>query len=106
MARVDGMADDQDFTLTVTVRLYGGGTAEEAAKALKDYPTTFDLPGDREVEILDVKAAGHERLGEITVHPDTTGQDRVRAEYGGRRTAWPVGEPITLARILAEFEDL
>jgi hypothetical protein len=44
---------DQDFTLTVTVRLYGGGTAAEAAKALRDYRSTFDLPGDREVEIID-----------------------------------------------------
>ena len=49
------MADDQDFSLTVTVRLSGGGTAEEAAKALRDYRTTFDLPGDREVEILDAQ---------------------------------------------------
>ena len=30
------MADDQDFSLTVIVRLYGGGTAEDAAKALRD----------------------------------------------------------------------
>ncbi len=51
------MADDQDFTLTVTVRLYGDGTAEEAAKALKDYGTTFDLPGGGEVEILDARPA-------------------------------------------------
>jgi len=50
------MADaESDFTLTVTVRLYGGGTAEEAAQALRDYRSTFDLPRDREVEIIDVQ---------------------------------------------------
>jgi hypothetical protein len=56
------MAEDATFDLTVTVCLYGGGTADEAAKALKDYRSTFDLPGDREVEILDARPeviAGH-----------------------------------------------
>jgi hypothetical protein len=48
---------ESDFTLTVTVRLYGGGTAEEAAQALRDHPETFDLPNDREVEIIDAQAA-------------------------------------------------
>ena len=49
------MAEDATFDLTVTVRLYGGGTADEATKALKDYRSTFDLPGEREVEILDAR---------------------------------------------------
>jgi hypothetical protein len=51
--------DDQDFSLDVTVRLYGGGTAEEAAQALRDHPETFDLPNDREVEIIDAQPATH-----------------------------------------------
>jgi len=48
---------ERDFTLTVTVRLYDGGTAEEACKALTDYNGTFDLPGYREVEIIDAQPA-------------------------------------------------
>ncbi len=49
------MADDQDFEIAVVVRLYGGGTAREAAMALKDYNGTFDVPGGREAEILEVR---------------------------------------------------
>jgi hypothetical protein len=48
------METEQDFTLTVKMRLYGGGTAEEVAKALLDWNGTFDLPGDREAEIISV----------------------------------------------------
>jgi hypothetical protein len=49
--------DDADYSLLVTVRLYGGGTADEAARALRDYRSTFDLSGDREVEIIGVTTA-------------------------------------------------
>jgi hypothetical protein len=49
---------DVDYVLLVTVRLYGGGTAEEAAQALRDYRSTFDLSGDREVEIIRVTETG------------------------------------------------
>ena len=48
---------DTDYTLTVTVRVYGGGSADEAAQALRNYRSTFDLDGDREVEIIDVTTA-------------------------------------------------
>ena len=51
------MSDGQDFELTVTVTLYGGGTFEEAAEALLGYKSTFDLPGDRELEIIAVRPA-------------------------------------------------
>jgi len=47
--------DDQDFELRVTVRLYGGGTVEEAARAVAGFQGTLDLPGDREVEILNAR---------------------------------------------------
>jgi hypothetical protein len=46
-----------DHELIVTVRLYGIGTVEEAAQALRDFSGTFDLSGDREVEIIDVRTA-------------------------------------------------
>jgi hypothetical protein len=49
--------DDQDYELIVKVRVYGGGTADEAAAALRDYRSTFDLSGDREVEIIEVREA-------------------------------------------------
>ncbi len=48
---------EQDYELIITVRVYGGGTADEAAAALRDYKSTFDLPGDREVEIISVRPA-------------------------------------------------
>ena len=51
------MDADQDFHLLVTVRLYGGGTADEAARALHAYCSSFDLSGDREVEIINVITA-------------------------------------------------
>ena len=44
--------------LIVTVRLYGPGTAEDAARALREYRSTFVLSGDREVEILDARPTG------------------------------------------------
>jgi hypothetical protein len=47
-------SDEHDFRLEVHVRLYGDGSADDAADALRDYKGTFDLPGDREVEILAV----------------------------------------------------
>ena len=46
---------EDDFFLTVKVRTYGGVTAEEAAQALRDYPASIDLPGQREMEILDAQ---------------------------------------------------
>ena len=46
---------DQDYELMVKVRVYGGGTAEEAADALRDFRSTFDLSRDREVEIIEVR---------------------------------------------------
>lgn len=49
-----GELRETDHELLVTVRLYGGGTAEDAAQALRDYRSTFDLDGDREVEIIGV----------------------------------------------------
>jgi hypothetical protein len=44
-----------DYDLIVTVRVYGPGSAEDAARALMDYGTTFDLPRDAEVEILNAQ---------------------------------------------------
>jgi hypothetical protein len=44
-----------DFNLAVTVRLYGNGTAEDAARALLA-PGTYLLPNGAEVEILDARA--------------------------------------------------
>jgi hypothetical protein len=58
-----GMMEDEpvtDFTLTVVVRLYGAGTAEDVAHALESYTGSFDLPGDREAEVISAKpATGH-----------------------------------------------
>jgi hypothetical protein len=50
------MQEEADYELAVTVRVYGAGTAEEAAQALRDYPGTFELSRDREVEIITVTA--------------------------------------------------
>jgi hypothetical protein len=47
----------QDFDLLVTVRVYGAGSAMDAAGALGTAPVTFDLPGDGEVEILIARPA-------------------------------------------------
>ena len=44
--------ETRDYELQVSVRVYGPGDAEAAAKALRDYRSTFDLPRDAEVEIL------------------------------------------------------
>ena len=60
MNSVSNYPPEQDYELTVTVRLYGGGTASEAAAALRDYNGTFDLRGDREVEIIDVRPVQRE----------------------------------------------
>jgi hypothetical protein len=46
-----------DYDLIVTVRVYGPGSAEDAARALRDHRSTFDLPRDAEVEILDARPA-------------------------------------------------
>jgi hypothetical protein len=45
----------QDFELVVTVRVYGGGSVEAAARALA--AGSRDLPGDGEVEILTARPA-------------------------------------------------
>jgi hypothetical protein len=47
----------QDFDLLVTVRVYGAGSAMDAAGALCTGRGTFDLPGDGEVEILTARPA-------------------------------------------------
>jgi hypothetical protein len=49
------VSDEKDYELTVTVRVYGDGSAEDAARALRAYNGTFDLPHDAEVEIIDVQ---------------------------------------------------
>ena len=53
--------EEQDFELLVKVRLYGGGTVEEAARAVAGFQGTLDLPstsdGGREVEILSARPA-------------------------------------------------
>jgi len=51
---------EQDYELMVKVRVYGGGTAEEAAAALRQHNGTFDLPGGREVEIIGARPAPQE----------------------------------------------
>jgi len=54
---------ESDHELIVTVRLYGSGSAEDAAQALRDYNGTFELPGNSavdEVEILTVRPAGRD----------------------------------------------
>jgi hypothetical protein len=51
---------DQDVKLDVTMRLYGGGTAEQAATALRKWQGTFELPPYQwEAEILDAQPAGN-----------------------------------------------
>ena len=49
------MSDETDYELIVTVRVYGPGSAQDAAHALRAYNGTFDLPHDAEVEIIDVQ---------------------------------------------------
>ena len=50
-------------------------------------------------------------LDKITVHPDETGHGRVRAShpddgtYVIKSVAFPAGQSVTLAQIVAEFED-
>jgi hypothetical protein len=51
------MYREADYDLIVTVRVYGPGSAEDASRALRDYPTTFDLPRDAEVEIINARPA-------------------------------------------------
>jgi hypothetical protein len=55
------MSDGEaDYDLIVTVRLYGSGSAEDAAQALMYYKSTFEWPGNRaveEVEILNARPA-------------------------------------------------
>ena len=46
---------EADYGLIVTVRVYGPGSADDAAQALRDHPATFDLPGDAEAEIIDAR---------------------------------------------------
>lgn len=41
-----------DFRVTVCVRVYGEGTAADAARALEAYSGTFTLPNGDEVEII------------------------------------------------------
>lgn len=53
--------------------------------------------------LLGLAEAAH---GKIRVIPDETGQGRVRAEYAGRRTAWPAGQPVMVAEVIAEFAGL
>jgi hypothetical protein len=48
---------ESDYDLVVTVRVYGPGSAEDAARALRDYRSTFDLPDDAEAEILSARPA-------------------------------------------------
>jgi hypothetical protein len=65
---------DTDYVLTVTVRIYGGGSADEAAEALRGVAGTFFLSGDREVEILDVAATRNPQPTRIVAdHPGYTG---------------------------------
>lgn len=49
------MTDEKDYELLVTVRVYGRCSVERAAQALRNYPSTFDLPHDEEMEIMNVQ---------------------------------------------------
>lgn len=55
IGEADVSLKEQDYFLTVKVRAYGGVTDEEAAQALRDYPVSIDIPGQRELEILDAQ---------------------------------------------------
>lgn len=43
---------ESDYELLVTVRVYGPGSAEDAARVLVAHGETFDLPHDAEFEII------------------------------------------------------
>lgn len=53
-----GGSGEHDFRLEVIVRLYGDGTADDAADALRGYKGTFTPPHGDEVEILEVHTSG------------------------------------------------
>lgn len=44
-----------DYDLTVTVRLYGFGDAQDAAQVMNSYTGTFVLPNGDECEIIAVQ---------------------------------------------------
>lgn len=54
MASKAKVQTEQDFDLVVTVRLYGNGTADDAAQVMNSYTGTFVLPNGDEAEIIGV----------------------------------------------------
>jgi len=50
--------DYSDVDVTVTVRVFGSGTAAEAAVALAAWEGALSLPGERPAKIISARPAG------------------------------------------------